>query len=102
MSIARLLAALTAALCLGGATRDPGDSRTRIAIAARHQSADTFPTFDRVVQLERTSEASANVSIGDVDGDKKLAQGSGSFATTKVSRNSRAHGDASSFPAASG
>jgi hypothetical protein len=34
--------------------------------------ADTFPTFDRVVLLEQKSETSANVSIGDVDGDGKL------------------------------
>ena len=31
-----------------------------------------------------------------------LCQGSGSFAMTKVSRNARAHGEASSFPDASG
>jgi hypothetical protein len=31
-----------------------------------------------------------------------ITQGSGSFAITKVSRNSRAHGDASSFPEPSG
>ena len=72
MSIARPLAVLTAAICLGGATRDPRDWLTRIAVATSQQSPDTFPTFDRVVQLERTSETSANVSIGDVDGDGKL------------------------------
>jgi hypothetical protein len=72
MSIARSLALLTAALCLGGATTEPGDWRARNALATSHQSPDTFPTFDRVVQLERTSETSANVSIGDVDGDGKL------------------------------
>jgi hypothetical protein len=33
---------------------------------------DTFPAFDRVLQLESTSETSANVSIGDVDGDGRL------------------------------
>ena len=72
MSIARPLTVLTAAICLGGAMRDPGDWRTRIAVATSQQAPDTFPTFDRVVQLERTSETSANVSIGDVDGDGKL------------------------------
>ena len=35
-------------------------------------SADTFPTFDRAVLLETTSETSANVSIGDVNGDGRL------------------------------
>jgi hypothetical protein len=34
--------------------------------------ADTFPTFDRALLLEQTSETSANVSIGDVNGDGKL------------------------------
>jgi FG-GAP-like repeat len=34
--------------------------------------ADTFPSFDRVLQLESTSETSANVSIGDLDGDGRL------------------------------
>jgi VCBS repeat protein len=33
---------------------------------------DTFPTFDRILQLESTSETSANVSVGDVDGDGRL------------------------------
>jgi hypothetical protein len=33
---------------------------------------DTFPTFDRVLLLEPTSETSANVSIGDVNGDGLL------------------------------
>lgn len=34
--------------------------------------ADTFHTFDRVLLLEQPSETSANVSIGDVDGDGRL------------------------------
>lgn len=34
--------------------------------------ADTFPSFDRVLQLESTSETSANVSVGDVNGDGHL------------------------------
>ena len=74
MSIGRPLVLLAAAIFLGGvdATSDVPDSRTRGMIATSHQSPDTFPTFDRVVQLERTSETSANVSIGDVDGDGKL------------------------------
>jgi hypothetical protein len=33
---------------------------------------DTFPTFDNVVLLESTSETSANVSIGDLNGDGRL------------------------------
>ncbi len=31
--------------------------------------ADTFPTFDRVLLLDSTSETSANVSAGDLNGD---------------------------------
>ena len=34
--------------------------------------ADTFPNYDRTLLLESTSETSANVSIGDVDGDGNL------------------------------
>src|SRR5436190_629108 len=34
--------------------------------------ADTFPNFDRMLLLESTSETSANVSIGDVNGDGHL------------------------------
>lgn len=34
--------------------------------------AATFPRFDRVLLLETTSETSANVSIGDVNGDGNL------------------------------
>src|SRR5690349_4804749 len=39
---------------------------------ASRASLDSFPRFDRVLQLESTSETSANVSIGDVNGDGKL------------------------------
>jgi hypothetical protein len=35
-------------------------------------AANTFPTFDRAVLLESTSETSANVSIADLDGDGRL------------------------------
>ena len=55
MSITGVLGVLTAAVILGDAQR-----------------SDTFPTFDRVLLLEKTSETSANVSIGDVDGDGRL------------------------------
>ena len=34
--------------------------------------ADTFPTFERALYLEPKAETSANVSIGDVDGDGHL------------------------------
>ena len=40
--------------------------------AASREPADTFPTFDRAVPLETTSETSANVSLGDVNGDGRL------------------------------
>jgi hypothetical protein len=35
-------------------------------------SATTYPRFDRTLLLETTSETSANVSIGDVNGDSNL------------------------------
>jgi len=35
-------------------------------------TVDSLPSFNRTVLLEPTSETSANVSIGDVDGDGKL------------------------------
>jgi hypothetical protein len=35
-------------------------------------SVDTFPSFDRVLLLESTSETSANVSAGDLNGDGRL------------------------------
>ena len=55
--------------CAGaGARSDSADGATRTA----EISPDTFPNFDRVLQLESTSETSANVSIGDVDGDGRL------------------------------
>jgi hypothetical protein len=65
MSIGRPLALLTVAVVLSSpeATSDQLDARIAIVIATSHQSPDTFPTFDRVVQLERTSETSANVSL---------------------------------------
>ena len=45
----------------------------------------------------------SSMTIADCRGrNPAVAQGSGSFAIAKVSRNSRAHGEASSFPAPSG
>ena len=71
MSIGRALAALTTAVFLDslGAASNPPDSETRAMITPNFQSTDTFPSFDRALLLEQTSETSANVSIGDVDGD---------------------------------
>ena len=34
--------------------------------------AQALPTFERVLQLETTSDTSANVSIGDLNGDGYL------------------------------
>src|SRR6187431_1928740 len=65
--------ALVSALGPGPALHAHSASDRALRIAqTRSVSADTFPTFDRVLQLEQTSETSANVSIGDLDGDGRL------------------------------
>ena len=74
MSIRRALGVLAAAVIVDGlgATGTPPVPDAAPRLAKREVSADTFPTFDRVLPLETTAETSANVSIGDVDGDGKL------------------------------
>jgi hypothetical protein len=75
MPVARTLAVLTIAVALGplgsrtSARYGEGVGRTQ---ETGRLAADSFPTFDRVLLLEQTSETSANVSIGDVDGDGRL------------------------------
>src|SRR6476469_3367817 len=74
MSITRAAGVLTAAVVVGSLSSASGPSRTRLAGRPPNATlqADTCPTFDRVLLLEKTSETSANVSIGDVDGDGRL------------------------------
>jgi hypothetical protein len=74
MSIGRALGVLTAAVILDGwlSGAHPVQTEGKRTQPTSRSSADTFPTFDRVLLLEQTSETSANVSIGDVDGDGKL------------------------------
>ena len=74
MSITRAAGVLTAAVAVGSLSSASGPSRTRLGGRPPNATlqADTFPTFDRVLLLEKTSETSANVSIGDVDGDGRL------------------------------
>src|SRR5262245_31666589 len=70
--IGRVLGALTLAIIVDGlssATPAPVTAAVRITAGP---SADTFPTFDRVLFLADTSGTSANVSIGDVDGNGRL------------------------------
>ena len=75
MWINRASVIVTMAILVGGmnswvsAARVRRSADTRPAVDTR---ADTFPSFDRVLQLESTSETSANVSIGDLDGDGRL------------------------------
>ena len=73
MSIGRALGILIVAVLLDSvsSTSAPPPLGLR-ATSAAGLPADTFPTFDRVLLLEQTSETSANVSIGDVDGDGRL------------------------------
>jgi VCBS repeat protein/FG-GAP repeat protein len=74
MSIARGLGILMAAVFLGNVrpVSGPTSPASMHASATARLTLDTFPTFDRALLLEQTSETSANVSIGDVDGDGKL------------------------------
>jgi len=71
MSLERTASILTAALAVAGL-----GSATRVArvveIPSLGIAADTFPNFERVLLLETTSEASANVSVGDLNGDGHL------------------------------
>ena len=73
MSISRALGFLTAAVIVDGlsasGTPPVPEPTPRIAMQS---AADTFPTFERTLLLEQTSETSANVSIGDVNGDGTL------------------------------
>ena len=65
---------LPALIALGAMTSAGVVSRDAWQHAASRSSrtANTLPSFDRTLMLERTSETSANVSIGDVDGDGDL------------------------------
>jgi hypothetical protein len=50
-------------------TQASNDALTQLQVVTNSQ---TFPRFDRVLLLETTSETSANVSIGDLNGDGNL------------------------------
>ncbi|MEP7324830.1 MAG: hypothetical protein ABI836_02680, partial [Gemmatimonadota bacterium] len=43
-----------------------------LPVAVVAQQPDRLPSYDRQLLLETTSETSANVSIGDLDGDGHL------------------------------
>jgi hypothetical protein len=64
-----LLAALSVAAIVAVPFAATSTGRIRSTLLG---TADTFPRFDRVLLLETTAETSANVSIGDVDGDGRL------------------------------
>ena len=75
MPISAVRAMLAAAMVLGGVSLISSPATpSRVAVAAPTASvlADTFPNFDRALLLESTAETSANVSIGDVNGDGHL------------------------------
>lgn len=65
---------LAALIALGAMTSSRMLTRDTGQKAASQSSpiVDSLPSFDRTLLLERTSETSANVSIGDVDGDGDL------------------------------
>jgi FG-GAP-like repeat len=72
MSINRTRVALIGTLALTGmplAWLSTGDAGSGRPARSAHVEADSFPTFARVLLLESTSETSANVSAGDVNGD---------------------------------
>ena len=75
MPIVHLRGLLTTAVALGGMSAAAAMPRAARSVDRRPvvgAPTDTFPTFDRVLLLEPTSETSANVSIGDVNGDGRL------------------------------
>ena len=74
MPIGRSATTLAVALVLGGLEAAPAlPAVERIAqIPAVRVAADTFPNFDRVLLLEPNAETSANVSVGDLNGDRHL------------------------------
>jgi hypothetical protein len=68
MSKKTLAVAATALLTVVSASpRSLGAQRA--GLAARRPAGDARPTFDRVVRLEESGATSANVSLGDVNGD---------------------------------
>jgi len=75
MPIMHMRGLLTTAVVLGGMSASamtPHAARSVDRRQAVGAPADTFPTFDRVLLLEPTSETSANVSIGDINADGRL------------------------------
>jgi hypothetical protein len=68
----RLVALACLTMILGGAlaARQSLSGSPRETVS--QVSVDTFPTFERVLLLESTAETSANVALGDVDGDGDL------------------------------
>ena len=68
MRVSRLSGMLAVPALLAGLTLSRTPGRPHRAVVP----VDTFPSYDRVVLLESTSETSANVSIGDVNGDGHL------------------------------
>jgi hypothetical protein len=69
------LTILLAGLVLVTASPSAPDTRASNGAGAQFQAvanSQSFPSFDRVLVLETTSETSANVSIGDLNGDGNL------------------------------
>jgi VCBS repeat protein len=75
MSISRMRGVLVATVVLGGMALASAPTRDADIVEPLPMSsvaAETLPSFDRALYLESTSETSANVSAGDVNGDGHL------------------------------
>src|SRR5882672_11257903 len=69
------LALLLAGLVLVMGSPPTADTQASNGAVAQFQAvanSQTFPRYDRVLLLETTSDTSANVSVGDLNGDGNL------------------------------
>ena len=70
--VGALLRSLAACLLISASCSPPGPPAGAATAAQPDTGPASFPRFDHVLPLETTSETSANVSIGDLNGDGYL------------------------------